>query len=96
MRRALVIGASGGIGSAVAATLEERGAEIVRLSRSADGLDITDPASVSAAFDGLVFLGYPLGADVKVDPGAVGIRQQRSADNERLYEQFSREFFGLA
>jgi len=46
--RALVIGASGGIGSALAAGLEARGAEVTRLSRWADGFDITDPASVEA------------------------------------------------
>ncbi|MCC6007631.1 MAG: SDR family NAD(P)-dependent oxidoreductase [Rhodobacteraceae bacterium] len=47
-RRALVIGASGGIGASLAAEMEARGAEVTRLSRSADGLDITDPASVEA------------------------------------------------
>lgn len=45
--RALVIGASGGIGSAVAAALGARGWEVVGLSRSRDGLDITDEASVA-------------------------------------------------
>jgi NAD(P)-dependent dehydrogenase (short-subunit alcohol dehydrogenase family) len=47
--RALVIGASGGIGGAVAATLAARGHEVTGLSRSADGLDLTDEASVAAA-----------------------------------------------
>lgn len=46
MKHALVIGASGGIGQAVAAELEERGVEVTALSRQGDGLDITDPASV--------------------------------------------------
>ena len=46
--RALVIGASGGIGSAVCAALSARGCEVVGLSRSADGLDVTDEASVAA------------------------------------------------
>ncbi|MGR3541518.1 MAG: SDR family NAD(P)-dependent oxidoreductase [Hasllibacter sp.] len=53
MERALVIGASGGIGSAVADALEGRGAEVTRLSRSADGLDVTDEASVEAALGAL-------------------------------------------
>ena len=43
--RHLVIG-TGGIGSAVAAALE---GEVVTLSRSEDGLDVTDEASVEAA-----------------------------------------------
>ncbi len=47
--RALVIGASGGIGSALAAALEETGHEVTRLSRSADGLDITREATIEAA-----------------------------------------------
>ncbi|NBE07864.1 SDR family NAD(P)-dependent oxidoreductase [Paragemmobacter ruber] len=44
--RALVIGASGGIGGAVAAALTARGWAVVGLSRSVDGLDITDEAAV--------------------------------------------------
>ncbi|MGV1905590.1 SDR family NAD(P)-dependent oxidoreductase [Agrobacterium cavarae] len=49
--RALVIGSSGGIGSAVARLLraDKRCAEVVGLSRSIDGLDITDEASVHDA-----------------------------------------------
>ena len=46
MERALVIGASGGIGGAVAAELRARGALVTGLSRQVDGLDVTDPASV--------------------------------------------------
>lgn len=46
MERALVIGASGGIGSALVEELSRRGAEVVGLSRRANGLDVTDPASV--------------------------------------------------
>ncbi|WGH77796.1 SDR family NAD(P)-dependent oxidoreductase [Jannaschia ovalis] len=42
---ALVIGASGGIGAALAERLA-RDYAVTRLSRSADGLDVTDPASI--------------------------------------------------
>ncbi len=52
MGRAIVIGASGGIGAALADHLASSH-EVVRLSRSADGLDVTDGASVAAAFAGL-------------------------------------------
>jgi NAD(P)-dependent dehydrogenase (short-subunit alcohol dehydrogenase family) len=44
--RTLIIGASGGIGAALAEALEPRG-EVVCLSRSADGLDLTDEASIA-------------------------------------------------
>lgn len=49
MERALVIGASGGIGAAVVAELRARGVAVEALSRSGDGLDVTDEASVAAA-----------------------------------------------
>ena len=42
----MVIGASGGIGAAVADAMEARGGQVTRVSRAADGLDVTDPASV--------------------------------------------------
>lgn len=50
--RSLVIGASGGIGGALVAALALRG-EVVGLSRSGDGLDVTEEASVVAALAGL-------------------------------------------
>ena len=62
MRNALVIGASGGIGRAVCEVLEGDGGAVTRLSRSLDGLDVTDPASVDrvlGAFEGpfdLIFI----------------------------------------
>lgn len=43
----LVIGASGGIGSALVAALRARGDAVTTLSRSEDGFDITDEASIS-------------------------------------------------
>ncbi|MEX0348702.1 MAG: SDR family NAD(P)-dependent oxidoreductase [Paracoccaceae bacterium] len=47
MERALVIGASGGIGQAVVAALRERGVSVDALSRSQDGFDLTDEASAT-------------------------------------------------
>lgn len=49
MARALVIGASGGIGAALARALAARGVAVTGLSRRVDGLDVTQEASVSAA-----------------------------------------------
>lgn len=48
MDRVLIIGASGGIGAALCSAVEKRGAQVVALSRSVDGFDITDEASVEA------------------------------------------------
>lgn len=49
MDKALIIGASGAIGSALVAASESRGVAVTALSRSADGLDVTDEGSVEAA-----------------------------------------------
>lgn len=46
MKNALVIGASGGIGRAVSDELRTRGYQVTGLSRSIDGLDVTDEGSV--------------------------------------------------
>lgn len=53
MDNALIIGASGGIGAAMVAELSARGVAVTGLSRSRDGLDITQEASVSAALGAL-------------------------------------------
>jgi NAD(P)-dependent dehydrogenase (short-subunit alcohol dehydrogenase family) len=51
--KALVIGASGGIGQAVSQALRYSGDEVVTLSRSAEGLDVTDAGSVDAVLGGV-------------------------------------------
>lgn len=53
MDRSLIIGASGGIGAALARALGARDGAVVALSRSANGLDVTDPASVALAMAAL-------------------------------------------
>ena len=53
MDRILIIGASGGIGAALTEALREQGAEVFTLSRSMDGFDITDEASVEAHLSAL-------------------------------------------
>lgn len=47
MSRVLILGASGGIGSALADAYDTGGAEVDRLSRSGDGFDVTDAGSVA-------------------------------------------------
>jgi len=51
--RVLVVGASGGVGSALAAAARARGAEVAGLSRSRDGFDLTDPDRAAAALAGV-------------------------------------------
>ena len=53
MKRTLVIGASGGIGGAVASASEARGAEVTRLSRRDSLLDVTDQERVDAVLGAL-------------------------------------------
>ena len=50
MTKAIVIGAQGGIGSALATAIEARGGEVIRLSRhSSPPLDLDDDGSIAAA-----------------------------------------------
>ena len=51
--RALVIGASGGIGAALCAALSERGYDVTGLSRTADGIDFAEPDSVTCRLEAL-------------------------------------------
>lgn len=53
MNNALIIGDSGGIGGAVAARLRATGVAVTGLSRSRDGLDVTDEVRVRRALGGL-------------------------------------------
>ena len=48
MTRTLIIGASGGIGAALAAEAAARGDRVTGLSRRDDGVDVTDPAAVAS------------------------------------------------
>lgn len=52
-RSALVVGATGGIGAAIADRLEADGARVVRISRREDGLALADEASIRRAADKL-------------------------------------------
>ena len=53
MARALVIGASGGIGAAIKGELAQRGYDVTGLSRSVDGLDVTDEARIAETLGAL-------------------------------------------
>lgn len=51
MKHALIIGASGGVGGAIAGQLRAEHWQVSRLSRSGDGLDLTDETSVQDHMD---------------------------------------------
>ncbi|MBN8294025.1 SDR family NAD(P)-dependent oxidoreductase [Rhodobacter sp. NTK016B] len=53
MEKALIIGASGGIGAALGRALDARGVSVTGLSRRDDGLDVTDAASVERVLGAL-------------------------------------------
>lgn len=53
MINALVIGASGGIGQAIVAEMRARGGQVTALSRSVDGLDVTDADGVDRTLGAL-------------------------------------------
>lgn len=96
--RALVIGASGGIGGAICGALRGRGAEVVGLSRSADGLDVTDEASVvrvlgdlEGAFD-LVFVATG-GLEIA---GARPEKSVKALDGAAMAAQFALNAIGPA
>ncbi len=85
-KRALIIGSSGGIGSAVAQEAKARGYCVTGLSRRSDGLDVTQQASVDAvlgALDGpfdLIFV-------------ASGILAAEDATPEKALSQIRQENF---
>lgn len=91
--RSLVIGASGGIGSALVDELTMRG-EVVALSRSADGLDVTEEASVADALGGLEGA-FDL---VFVATGALGTPEKslRALGKDELAAQFALNAVGPA
>ena len=53
MKKALIIGASGGIGRALTEHFEAQGVQVTGLSRSADGLDLRDEPSVARVLGAL-------------------------------------------
>jgi NAD(P)-dependent dehydrogenase (short-subunit alcohol dehydrogenase family) len=52
-KRALVVGASGGIGAALTKVLSAQGADVIEVSRSIDDFDVTDPQKVEDHMDRL-------------------------------------------
>lgn len=96
--RVLVIGASGGIGAALATEAEDRGAAVTRLSRRDDGLDVTDEDSIARHLGALK---GPFDA-VLVATGALSINGQapektlRALDPQAMAAQFALNAIGPA
>jgi NAD(P)-dependent dehydrogenase (short-subunit alcohol dehydrogenase family) len=96
--KALILGASGGIGGALCATLTARGHQVTGLSRSTHGLDLTDEASIAAA---LAPLDAPF-TTIIVATGALEIgghrpeKSLKALDPQALAQQFAVNAIGPA
>ncbi len=91
MKTALIIGASGGIGSAVSKALVARGVAVTGLSRRVDGLDVTDEASVAAimgALEGVFDLIFVASGALEID-GAPPEKSLQAVTTRALADQFA-------
>lgn len=98
MKRALVIGASGGIGSAMCAEFTRRGYDVVGVSRSLDGLDVTDEASVAEVLgrlEGPFEVVFNATGALEVD-GAAPEKSVRQLDAKAMADQFAVNCIGPA
>ncbi|MEX0365435.1 MAG: SDR family NAD(P)-dependent oxidoreductase [Ruegeria sp.] len=97
MDKVLILGASGGIGSALADGFTARGAEVDRLSRSVDGFDVTDAASVERHLAGLGPYGCVVVATgaLEID-GAVPEKTIKGLDPRAMLDQFALNAVGPA
>ena len=96
--RALVVGSSGGVGAAVSEALAARGDVVTGLSRSADGLDVTDEASVAAVLgrlEGPFDLVFVATGGLSIDGGAPE-KALRDLDPAMLARQFALNAIGPA
>ncbi|NNE54297.1 MAG: SDR family NAD(P)-dependent oxidoreductase [Sulfitobacter sp.] len=98
MNRTLILGASGGIGRALAAACAAKGEEVVGLSRSGDGFDITDEASVAAhlgALDGRFNRLVVATGALEID-GAEPEKTVKAIDKRAMMDQFALNAVGPA
>jgi NAD(P)-dependent dehydrogenase (short-subunit alcohol dehydrogenase family) len=96
--RVLVVGASGGIGAALAAQARARGDQVVGLSRSGDGLDVTDAAAVArvmGALDGPFEVVIVATGALEIT-GAGPEKTLRALEPDRLAAQFALNAVGPA
>lgn len=97
MEKVLILGASGGIGSALSAGFAERGAEVVGLSRSQDGFNITDAGSVEKHLDGRGPFDRVIVATGALEiNGAAPEKTIRAIDAKAMADQFALNAIGPA
>lgn len=87
----IIIGASGGIGAALADHFEEQGDRVARLSRSEGGIDLADPATIAAAADALPFPAAErliVATGILHENGVSPERSLRDLDAEKLQRTF--------
>lgn len=98
MKRILIIGASGGIGTALTRAARGQNVEIVTLARSRDGFDITDEASVQShlgALDGTFDTIIVASGALEID-GAQPEKSIRSLTQKAMMDQFALNAVGPA
>ena len=96
MENALIIGASGGIGSAISAALDQRGVAVTGLSRSENGLDVTDEESIEehlGALEGPFDLIFVASGALEID-GAEPEKSLRHLTAEAMLDQFKLNTIG--
>jgi NAD(P)-dependent dehydrogenase (short-subunit alcohol dehydrogenase family) len=98
MKQILIIGASGGVGSALATAYAARGDQVIGLSRSVDGLDLTDEASVEAhigRLDGPFDVVIVASGALEID-GAEPEKTIKSIRQKAMMDQFALNAVGPA
>jgi len=98
METALIIGASGGIGSALAEALAARGVAVTGVSRSTDGLDLTDLGAaqrILGALDGPFDLVVTATGALEID-GALPEKSLDAIEAQALLNQFAINAIGPA
>ncbi|SDH85429.1 SDR family NAD(P)-dependent oxidoreductase [Alloyangia pacifica] len=96
--RALLIGSSGGIGSALRDALAARGTEVVGLSRRDHGLDVTDEASLAkhlGALEGSFELIFVATGALAL-PGSEPEKTLKALDPEQFLQQMALNALGPA
>ena len=98
MKNTLILGASGGIGQALVAACQARGDQVTALSRSGDGFDITDPASVAHHLDSLAapFDQIVVATGALEINGAVPEKTIKGVDPQAMMDQFALNAIGPA
>ncbi len=98
MKQILILGASGGVGSALATAFETRGDKVTGLSRSGDGFDVTDEAIVArhlGALDGPFDVVLVATGALEID-GAEPEKTIRSISQRAMMDQFALNAVGPA